>query len=668
MRYSVSEDALYCGPCVIFGRNEAKEKLFINKVTDWSNLSCFVKRHLREGSPHFNYQAMADNFVHINSKDSADEAIIYKLSEFKKTQVLKNRHVLSKIIETLLLCGKQNIAIRGHIPQLSNFMAILNSKAQGDDILTDHLTNSSSRAKYTSPDIQNEIINIIGNQIRTSIVESCNNSKFFTLIADETTDTSTREQVSVCLRYLERDPISNKISIKEDFLDFVMATSTTGEHLAELLIETLNNAGINTMNMRAQGYDGAANMSGKYNGVQARILQIVPGAMYVHCKSHCLNLAIVHSCKDTSVRNVMSTVQEVAFSFDYSSKKLQAFYQELDSDATTKENMDKRTKLRTLCETRWTSRADALYTFKTSFPVVVHALERLQGLGDDKAGQYLASITRFEFVIALVVSEHILQSTVYLSKFLQGIECDLLEATKECKTVIELLRAERLDESVWDELYQSALDLSEPFDIVENMPRRCGRQTTRANHPADTPKQYWKVSLYIAFIEHMIMELESRLIKSENRFFAQYLLPRVIGNITNEQIATLYETYQTDLTCNLDEFKREVVRWRTRWSITPRDQMPTSLCETLDAVNPVLYPSIDTILCIMLTMPVTSATAERSFSVLRRLKTYVRSTMKNDRLSSLALMHIHRDFSVDLDKIMEKFVSAKTRRTDFGQF
>ena len=46
------------------------------------------------------------------------------------------------------------------------------------------------------------------------------------------------------------------------------------------------------------------------------------------------------------------------------------------------ENMDKRTKLRTLCETRWTIRADALYTFKTAFPVVVHALERLQGLGD----------------------------------------------------------------------------------------------------------------------------------------------------------------------------------------------------------------------------------------------------------------------------------------------
>jgi hypothetical protein len=72
-----------------------------------------------------------------------------------------------KIMETLLLCGKQNIAIRGHTPERSNFMAILNSKAQGHPILTEHLANVNSRAKYTTPEIQNDIINIIGNQIRT---------------------------------------------------------------------------------------------------------------------------------------------------------------------------------------------------------------------------------------------------------------------------------------------------------------------------------------------------------------------------------------------------------------------------------------------------------------------------------------------------------------------
>ena len=222
-------------------------------------------------------------------------------------------------------------------------------------------------------------------------------------------------------------------------------------------------------------------MSGKYNGVYARILNTIPGATYVHCKSHCLNLAIVHSCcKDNSVRNVMTTVQEIGFAFDYSAKRLQAFFDGLAADAATKENMEKRTKLRTLCETRWTSRADALYIFKTAFPVVVHALERLQNLGDDKAGQHLASLMRFQFVIALVVSEHILQSTVHLSTFLQGVGCQLLEAVNECKTVVEMLRSERDDDTVWNDLYQTALDIAEPFEIVESVPRRCGRQAHKS--------------------------------------------------------------------------------------------------------------------------------------------------------------------------------------------
>jgi hypothetical protein len=72
-----------------------------------------------------------------------------------------------------------------------------------------------------------------------------------------------------------------------------------------------------------------------------------------------------------------------------------------------------------LCATRWTSRADSLYTFLVSFPVVVHALEQLQQDGDEKAGQYLAAILRFEFIIVLVSAEHILKSTVHLSTFLQ---------------------------------------------------------------------------------------------------------------------------------------------------------------------------------------------------------------------------------------------------------
>ena len=159
-------------------------------------------------------------------------------------------------------------------------------------------------------------------------------------------------------------------------------------------------------------------------------------------------------------------------------------------------------------------------------------------------------------------------------------------------------------------------------------------------------------------------ELETRLLKSENRFLAQHLLPRAFT-------ATIYEAYRADIYLSLEDFRREVARWLTHWVITKRNDLPTTLCTTLDSVNPVLYPSIDTILiklCVLLTMPVASATAERSFSVLRCLKNYVRSTLKNDRLSSHGLVHIHRDFEVDLYKAMEAFVSYQTRRADFGQF
>ena len=88
------------------------------------------------------------------------------------------------------------------------------------------------------------------------------------------------------------------------------------------------------------------------------------------------------------------------------------------------------------------------------------------------------------------------------------------------------------------------------------------------------------------------------------------------------------------------------------------------LCTTLDSVNPVIYPSINTILCVLLNMPASTATAKMSFSVLRRLATCGSSAIQNDRLSSLGLMHIHRDFEVDLYKAMEVFVSAKSRRAD----
>jgi hypothetical protein len=101
------------------------------------------------------------------------------------------------------------------------------------------------------------------------------------------------------------------------------------------------------------------------------------------------------------------------------------------------------------------------------------------------------------------------------------------------------------------------------------------------------------------------------------------------------------------------EFTLEVKRCKARWELYPTDQVrPSHLCETLELVSKKWYSHLYCILKIYLTMPPSTATTERSFSLLKRVKTYLRATMWQERLSALALLHIHRDIQLPLDAVV----------------
>ena len=92
---------------------------------------------------------------------------------------------------------------------------------------------------------------------------------------------------------------------------------------------------------------------------------------------------------------------------------------------------------------------------------------------------------------------------------------------------------------------------------------------------------------------------------------------------------------------------------------------PSNLKVTLNVTYEELYPSIRTVLLILHTMPASTAKMERSFSALRRHKTYLRTTMLQDRLMiSFAVLHVHRDIDIDID--MRSFTLGKSRHIDFG--
>jgi len=72
-----------------------------------------------------------------------------------------------------------------------------------------------------------------------------------------------------------------------------------------------------------------------------------------------------------------------------------------------------------------------------------------------------------------------------------------------------------------------------------------------------------------------------------------------------------------------------------------------------------IFPLIHTFLAILLTLPVSTASAERSFSSLRRLKTWMRSRMGEERLTGLAMLNVHRDIYVSVDKVIDRFAKSK---------
>lgn len=665
MRYSESLDAVFCAPCVLFGsqRPDVKDKTFglSSPVSDWINLSRCVSRHIQEGSKHYEHVMSADEYVRIQTGKSSD--IWQSLSKSYNELVLRNRKILQSIIEVIILCGKQNIALRGHEEKDSNFVALLHDKAKSNELLADHLAYCDPRAKYTSPEIQNELIQLCADQIQNDIVARCNGAMYFGFIADEATDSSTKEQISLCVRYFEKQ----SKTVHEDFLGFAEADKTTGEALANKFIAELESTGIVVANMRGQGYDGAANMSGIHRGVQARVRETVPDAAYVHCKAHNLNLAIVHACKLPLIRNLMDTVQAIAFAFDYSAKRLLQFKENLETtDDNIKEDMGKRQKLKTLCETRWASRSDSLYTFLTAFSVVVDSLDDLQQDGDAKARSYHSSITKFDFIISLVAAQNVLQPLVRLSAILQTKDFDLIQAVTEAKVVVSVLQDKRDNDTEWDSIYDRAVAIGNSVEVVPAIPRGAARQQHRVNVPAANPSQYWKRALFLPFIDHLLQELRDRLIKNEDRFLAQHIVPSMIVGLTDDATNTIFDTFKSDFAeTTIDDFKLEVRRWKARWNGVEETAKPTTLSETLKVTSYDLYPDLYKCMLILLCMPVTTATAERSFSVMRRVKTYLRSTMTTERLSALCVLHAYKECDIDIDKAIDCFALRKDRRLAF---
>ena len=185
--------------------------------------------------------------------------------------------------------------------------------------------------------------------------------------------------------------------------------------LFETLCAVLKSHDIDVTHLRGQCYDGASNVSGIRTGLQARIKEISPSALFVHCYAHVLNLVIVDAMtSNTTARDFFGTLQNSGvriYSHMHETTCCIAVYTQQQAEIHASSGSTKSFQVRTpksLCETRWACRANAINTFNATVGAIVGTLKIIRET-ETKAkiaaeAKGLLSNIDFEFVLSLKVS------------------------------------------------------------------------------------------------------------------------------------------------------------------------------------------------------------------------------------------------------------------------
>ena len=142
------------------------------------------------------------------------------------------------------------------------------------------LRSVPKNAKYTSGQIQNEMISTLSCMVRRKISDEVRQSDHFSLMVDESKDIWKVEQISLVVRYYLEGIWG---TIHERFLGFKAASQLNATSLLEYIKDVLKENNIDQNRCVAQTYDCASVMSGCCAGVQTLFRAEVPAAIYIHC-------------------------------------------------------------------------------------------------------------------------------------------------------------------------------------------------------------------------------------------------------------------------------------------------------------------------------------------------------------------------------------------------
>ena len=583
----------------------------------------------------------------------------------------KNATDCLKIIFTsVLYIAKQGLGFRRSIEENGNFLQLVSLRSQDFVPLKAWLCKYRS---YTSPQIQNEILEMLSREVLQSILTSVGKSNIFSILADESTDISSKQQLSFCIRY-----ISDEFEAVEDFIGLYQLDSCSAEDIVKVLNDIVIRCDISWDNCRGLAFDGAATMSGIKSGVAARIQQDYPKALLAYCHMHCLNLCVKDTLSDDVplMRDFFSNTLELTTFIRKSPKRMTQLRILNSNDAEAELKCE---TIRPLCPTRMTVKYKALIAIDSEVTSLQQLLEDIKNDRkckhevQSKAAGLLRWLESFEFCFAQTIALELFGLTDELSMQLQNPQMSAAEGLEEVLALKQLLLTKRREnhfEMLWEdvETRRKRFSATEPkLPRMRRAPRRVDEGGDAAQY--QSTKEYFRVQ-YFMVLDKVITSISERFEtdawKTMNSM-ERLLVHSCRGDTVNDEDLNIVLQQSAcelnhDLVGQLEQLRNIPMPDHERMRIKCFAHVRSLLKKERAVLR--LLPQVVNLTQLVCVLPCSTATPERSFSQLRRIKSYLRSSMNQERLNHAMVAVIHGEHldNIDLMKLITEFILRNEER------
>ncbi|KAJ0967581.1 hypothetical protein J5N97_024498 [Dioscorea zingiberensis] len=686
LEYSVEKDGAYCFYCYLF-KQPRSEKPRIDAFTktgfnNWKKaIEVFTEHVGGVNSNHNNARRHCEDFknqrqsvAHIFSSHSKEMEIAYRA---RVTAVLR-------VVRFLLL---QGLAFRGHDESSSstnrgNFLEMLNWYETGVESVGLVINeNALENNQMTSPQIQKELVRVCAEETMRAIIDEIGDSHF-SILLDESCDKSIKEQMAVIVRF-----VNKKGQVIERFLVVEHVVDTSATSLKTALDGFFARCGLSISRLRGQGYDGASNMKGKFNGLKALILNENSFAFYVHCFAHQLQLVVVSVAKSIlAISDFFSYVTMIVNIVGASCKRRDALLQKHHDKIVEKlekceifsgRGQHQETNLARPGDTRWGSHYTTLIRLFTMWESVLEVLENVCNDGNVAEQRGVASgliqrMESFEFILILHLMIKVLGLTNDLSNALQQKDQNIVNAMGLIVTVKELMQD--LRENGWATFLQEvrsfcvAMSVSVP-NMEDSIPVR-GR--SRRGGQLVTYYHHYHAEIFIVVIDLLIAEMNNRFSETSTELLRciACLDPRnSFSRFDHGMLVRLAQIYSGDFSASDHLILKEQLRiyihdMRRSSDFSSCHDLASLAVKMVQTDKHLTFPLVYRLIELALILPVATATVERAFSAMNIIKTDLRNKIGDEWLNNMMVCYIEREIFAKIDEeiILQCFQNMQNRR------